>query len=687
MLLISLLPFFHSLFAQVPATIPVVIEQQLENLTENTADAEIEDDSWLQAMLHFMKEPINLNAAVENDLNVLKVLTPLQIQNFLSYRNLFGNFINVYELQAIPGWNVSMIRKIRPYISVQAVIPVIKSFKSRFHNGQKSVLLRMSEVLEKANGYERDSTKSFYAGSRQKIFFRYKFSNRNLLQYGVSGEKDPGEQFFKGSQKAGFDFYSAHFYAKDIGIIKTLALGDYSVNLGQGLIQWQSLAFKKSADGMNIKRQSEILEPYNSSGEINFNRGAGITLKKKNIETTLFFSDKKIDANLVSDTLNNEDFVSSLQTSGYHRTMSEASDKHIQRQVSFGANFSLTKNKFHLGINGIRYQFNLPIVKDANLYNKYAISGRGWGNYSLDYSFTYKNLHVFGEAAIDKKFDKAFLNGLLISVDRKIDMSFLYRHIANYESLYSSAFTENTLPTNEAGMYAGIVINPTDVWRIDAYVDLYKFPWVKYRVDAPSYGKDYFIQLTYKPDKKIEIYSRYKTDKKQINNNPDQLTLNPVIFIPRQSWRTQFSYKTDGPFTLRSRIEYLWFNNKSGKYVQLPGLSSAENGYLFYADLLYKPFLKHYSGNMRLQYFETGGYNSRMYAYEDDVLFSYSIPVFYDKGYRYYINFNYDLTKKISFWIRFAQSVYPAKTSIGTGLDEIPGNKKTEIKLQIMLSL
>ncbi len=126
------------------------------------------------------------------------------------------------------------------------------------------------------------------------------------------------------------------------------------------------------------------------------------------------------------------------------------------------------------------------------LYNKYALHGSNWGNYSIDYSYTFKNIHFFGEAASTEKFDKAFINGLLISTDVRVDMSFVYRKVSRgYQSLYSNAFTESTFPTNENGFYAGISINPTDVWRIDAYVDMYKFPWLKFRTDAPTAGNDY----------------------------------------------------------------------------------------------------------------------------------------------------------------------------------------------------
>ena len=673
--LLLLLCIFYSAKAQEKKVEPPpIIEQQLENLTENSDDVETEDDSYLQEMQHFIDDPVNLNNATESDLKQLKILTELQIQNLISYRKLFGNFINIYELQAVPAWNVSMIRKIRPYITVDDQLKLFTSISNRLKNGQNSILARVTQVLERSKGYLNDTTKSFYPGSPQKLFVRYKYSYKNLLQYGVTAEKDAGEQFFKGTQKSGFDFYSAHFFVRNAGIIKSLALGDFTVNLGQGLTQWMGLAFKKSSDVLNIKRQSDVLRPYNSAGEIFFHRGVGITLLKKFLEATAFVSYRKLDANFVVDTLNNEDFVSSLQTSGYHRTSSEVADKNVQRQLTFGGNFSFTKNKFHIGVNGVHYHFKYPINKSANAYNKYALSGNSWGNYSIDYSYTFKNMHFFGEAATTEKLDKAFINGLLISTDARVDLSFLYRKISKgYQSLYTNAFTESTFPTNENGFYAGISINPTDVWRIDAYADLYSFPWLRYRVDAPSAGNDYLLQVTYKPKKEIEIYSRYRSERKAINYNPDGLTLNPVVIKPKQSWRTQLSYKINSACTFRTRVEMLWYDKKG---------SAPEQGFLTYADIIYKPLQKPYSGNIRLQYFETDSYNSRMYAYENDVLYSFSIPVFYDKGYRYYLNLNYDVTRKWSVWFRLAQTIYPDKNSIGSGLDEIKGNKKIEIKMQ-----
>jgi hypothetical protein len=242
-----------------------------------------------------------------------------------------------------------------------------------------------------------------------------------------------------------------------------------------------------------------------------------------------------------------------------------------------------------------------------------------------------------------------------------------------YHALYSSAFTENSTPTNEKGMFAGISIRPTSFWRMDAYADLYKFQWLKYLTDAPSGGADYMVQATYKPNKQLELYVRYHTESKSKNYNPGLFFLTPVVDKPKQNVRTQVNYKISPEVTFRQRVEMVWYNKKG---------QDAQNGFLAFADILYKPALKRYSTGLRLQYFETDGYDSRLYAYENDVLYSYSIPVFYDKGFRYYLNFNCDLNKQITIWLRWAQSIYRDKTVIGSGLDAIPGNKKTEIKLQ-----
>ena len=91
----------------------------------------------------------------------------------------------------------------------------------------------------------------------------------------------------------GFDFYSFHFFLRRTGIIKALAIGDFTVSLGQGLIQWQTISFTKSSQTLYIKRESSCLNPYRSAGEFNFHRGIGISLQKGKWQTSLFISSPK----------------------------------------------------------------------------------------------------------------------------------------------------------------------------------------------------------------------------------------------------------------------------------------------------------------------------------------------------------------------------------------------------------
>ncbi len=663
---------FHAAFS-FSQEIPPSSEQQLENLAD-VAETETEDDAWLLQLEHFRKHPLNLNTADADELKELRVLTALQIANLISYRQLLGPLISMYELQAVPYWDPDIIRKLLPFCTVSTPISLEETMSQRFKGGEHSLLFRVSQVLERSKGFDPATQGTRYQGSPQRIFFRCRYNYKNLLQWGLTGDKDAGEHFLKGVQNKGFDFYSFHFFARKIGSIQSLALGDFTVNMGQGLIHWQGLSFKKSAEVMGVKRQAAVLQPYNSAGEFYFHRGAGITIRKGRAEATAFASLRKLSGNLVVDTIDHENFISSFLNSGLHRTSYENADRNTVTQIAFGGNIAYRSNRWHIGVNGIHYSFSLPVRKKAEPYNLYAISGKNWYNMSIDYSYTYKNLHFFGEAAADKNSSKAFINGVLISVDPRVDISFVQRTIASaYQAVYGNAFTENTYPTNETGFYTGISIRPVNRWRLDAYADIFRFPWLKFSTDAASYGTGFLVQLTYSPNKQIELYTRYRNETKEANQPANTGPVNYLVRLPRQNWRTHLVYKINTAITLRNRVELLWYDRNG---------ANSENGFLAYVDFLYKPLLKPVSAILRLQYFETDDYNSRIYAYENDVLYSYSIPSFFNKGYRYYLVLNYDLGKSLSLWLRLSQTIYPQGATIGSGLDEIQGNKKTEIKCQ-----
>ncbi|MCU7551054.1 helix-hairpin-helix domain-containing protein [Chitinophagaceae bacterium LB-8] len=654
--------------------LPSGTQQQLENLAELTENETV-DDILLQELESYKKRPLNLNEAEADELHVFPFLSALQIQNFLAYRKSLGGFIDIYELQSIPGWDISTIRKMQPFITIRKPVTFSASIKPRLKGGAHFLLLRSSRILENSDDYDT-SRSAHYLGNPNYLLLRYQYKYNNLLQYGFTAENDAGEQFFKGAQSKGFDFYSAHLFTRNVGIFKAIALGDFSVNLGQGLVQWQSISFMKGAEAASIKKQAPVLKHYTSAGEFYFNRGVGLTIQKWNTEATLFGSVRKLDANIVKDSISGSEAVSSFISSGMHRSSSEIMDKASVEQHSIGGNLSWKVRSFHIGFNAVAHNFSSPVEKRDDPYNLFALKGSSAMNMSTDYSFTYRNFHFFGEAAADENFYKAILSGLLASLHSKVDLSVLHRHYEkDYVTVYGKAFSESTMPTNESGLYLGIRLRPTVNLTINAYSDVYKFAWLKYRVDAPSTGRDYMIQVTYQPNKQMELYTRYRNERKYINNTAAETELNEVIPKLRQQWRVHMSCVLASQLTWQNRMDVVWYDKGGNK---------EEEGFLFFTGLNYKP-LKKLSANGRILFFETSGFYSRIYAYENDVSYSFTTPFYNGNGLRYYVNLNYDVLKHLSVWLKIARTSYQNNLSIDASDSGTNAMAKTEIRLQAAL--
>lgn len=657
-----------------------ITAQKLENETAVADDVEPEDDGHDQLLEYHMRHRININTAEPEWLGYVLGLNMLEVQSFREYRKWLGPFADIMELQSIPGWGTETVRRILPFVKLgedQQMVPV---FRERIAKGEHAFLLRTGRVLEKSKGFmKNDSGLTPFAGDRQRLMLRYTYRFRNLLQWGITAEKDPGEPLIKRGYRKGFDFYSAHLAIRDFRFIRAMVLGDYHINFGQGLVHWQSMAFKKSAETIQALRQGQALRPYNGTDENRFHRGAGIALGKKQWSLLLFLAIDKTDGNLVADTgsLFNK-VVSSFQTSGLHRTVSEIDDKDALRQKSMGGQIGYRQGRFKFSFNGIRYQFSNEIRKENEPHNLYAISGKNWFNYSIEYGFTYKNLYLFGEAALDKKKHHALIQGILASLHPSLDFSLVYRNLSPaYRAIQSNAFTENAEAQNENGIYAGFAYKPRPGWRLDAYIDVYQFPWVTYRTDRPATGFNELIQVSFKPNKKLDMYLRYQNEVKALNETPADVNLNVPVSVSRRNLRWQCAFHPDARLAIRNRIELNWFEKGSLK----------EQGFQAYIDFIYKDFKKPYSISFRIVWFQTDGYNSRVYGYEQDVLYYYAISALFDSGSRAYILFHYNIHKKWQVWTKVSASLYTDNQSVGSGLSEIFHSRRTELRFQVQYRL
>ncbi len=639
---------------------PEATRQQIESLGEN--GGETGDDQLAQELDYLRRHPLNLNTADADALRATGLLSEMQAEQLLIYRKRLGELLSIYELQAVPGWNPETIRRLLPFIRVGALLTVKAEAGKRLKDGEGQLLTRIA--LDRQPGADAPD----FSGSPYRLLLRYTYRHKQNLQYGLTAEKDPGEGFFRGTQRTGFDFYSLHFFARDIGPFRAVALGDFTVNLGQGLLHWQRLSFRKSAELTAVKRQSPVLRPYHSTGEYNFLRGAAVTIGRGKWEGSFFVSGRKLDAGLITDTLNGQTWVRSVQTSGYHRTESELSTRGRLGLFSYGGNIRRKGRNWLAGLNWSGHQFSLPLAPGYEPYQFYSFTGKNWMNAGADYSYTWRNIHLFGEIAADYKKNPAFLQGLLMSLDSKADLSFLYRHIAPaYQTVFGSAFTENTMPENETGLFAGFSLRPVQGWRLDMYADVFRFPWIRYRADAPGWGNDYMLQVRHQPGRTTELVTRFRTGVKTRNSSIADYGSGQTV-LRKTSWRFEISNRYSPGLSGRTRAEYC----------RISGEGLPESGFLFFTDIQYKPVFLPFSAGLRLQFNETDGYESRIYTFENDVLYSHGSQVSYGKNFRYYINIQIDIGKNVACWLRWAQTL--VRSGWGAEAYERSGNQ--EIKLQ-----
>jgi hypothetical protein len=662
-----------------------IYQQQLEQQAAQEG-SETEDDAYWQHLELRRKHRLNLNRADREALRELSLLTDWQIDNLMQYRQLLGRLLSIYELQAIPGWDLETIRNVLPFVTVRDESAIPPGWRNWFVKGENRLLFRFAQVLEKAKGFLASDSGSHYPGSPLKVLFRYRYQYRDQLQYGITGDKDAGEQFFAGKQRYGFDFYSFHFFVRRLGFINAFALGDFIINLGQGLVHWQGQAFKKSAAVLSIKRQSPVLKPYSAAGEFNFHRGAAISVQQKNLHSTIFASFRKWTAAVQEDEEGNQ-YINSVQFSGYHRSGTEQRNRNSLNVFAAGACLQLRGMRGQISFNSIYHSFSIPFRASGDAYDLYALKGKNWFNSSIDYSYTYANFHVYGEMGVDKNFNAAMIHGLLVSAGAVVDLSLVYRRISPaYQAMTGNAFTENTQPVNENGIYGGISVRPAYGWRIDAYADFFRFPWLKFQVDAPSDGCDYLLQVTFTPNKQTEIYSRFRVEEKGMNLSGSGAALPAIGQVMKKNWRSQVSFQPAKQISLANRVEILWYTARN--------TAIKKTGFLFFQDFQYAPVNRPWKAALRLQYFESDDYDTRLYAYENSVMYNFSLPAFFNKGVRWYATVQYKLS--ISNVIKgpvsciaglnISRSSYAAGTEIGSGQDLLPGSDKTEWKLQAIFS-
>jgi DNA uptake protein and related DNA-binding proteins len=635
----------------------------VQEIAEST-DNEQNINSLYERLSDIHEHPFNINQISKEQLEQLPFLSDAQIENILAYLYVSGPMKSIYELNLVKDLDLETIKRLLPFVYLgqpEKRIEVI-DWKRLFQKGNSRVYLRFDSNLNRKAGYQlaHDSTDiNRYLGSPPYSFVKYDFNAGSKLQMGFLVEKDAGERIRDG-------FYSFHVLLKDIGWIRRLALGYYKLSFGQGLVMNTNFALSKSIIATNIGARAEGVSRHYSTDEINYLQGAAMSYELGRNQITAFASIKKAAATL------NDSVLTSLKSDSYFNTENDLKQRNAFIMSLLGANWQRRFGCLTVGATALHYFFDKPVIPESRRDNFFDFRGKENSNFSFDYQCRVGRLSFLGETAISGNGSLATLNGVQIRASSKFSASILQRSYSkSYHAYYGASFAESSRTQNEQGVYWGAEWHPGNKWFLKGYADLFRFPWLKYGVSQPSSGFDGMLQVGYSIGDNLLMNLRYRYKEKE-KDIPGEAILYQTERYATQRLHWQCEYSADKTLKLQTTID-------CNRYKEEFGVSGG--GFAISQSISKKWGRLPLTSDVQLMIFDTDGYETAVYAYEKSVLYAFSFPSFYGKGYRWMANLRYELSSQLSCWMKFAQTVYRDREVIGSGLEAISGNGKNDIYL------
>jgi len=633
------------------------------------------------ALTQLYANPIDLNTATRDELEATYLLSERQLTSLATYRADFGDLLSIYELQAVPNFDLATIRRLLPFITVAGSRGLLGALPTPTDN---YLIARYERVLEEQKGFseatpdKKGNLPTRYVGDASQWYLRYRYSRPRAFSFGLTLEKDPGERidWQPESRRYGADYVSFHAQLQNRGRWKSILLGDYQLQVGQGLVLSAGFVLGKSAETVQTVRRPTLgARPYTSLTEVGYFRGIVATYAlNRRLTMTLLASRIRRDAN--GDSSGIGLVATSLQTSGLHRTQSERDDQGSLMETNLGAHLLYqNRHQLQLGLTLLSTTYDLFFQKRSQAYNAYEFTGTHNLVVGVHGGYIWRNWNLFAELArssgsVTNSGGIGLVGGALVSLTKKLDMAVVVRHYdRNFHSFYGNAFSEGSRNINEEGAYLGLKYTIYRKLTVGGFVDYFNFPWLKYLVDKSSNGFDYLLQVRYTPNRQTTFYGVYHEEHKQKNLTVDKRK--DVVGTTRRSYALNAEYTLVRGLSLRSRIQWGSF-----AYAGQP----TSNGFTLAQDATWDYRRVSLSGRIAL--FGTDDYDSRQYVYERDVLYAFSFPAYFNYGVRHYLLAQYNLSRHLDIWVRWARTNYTNQTTVGSDLDQISAPHKTEVKLQ-----
>ena len=568
-------------------------------------------------------------------LNLLQ-MTDYQYYHLLRYIDQFGPLVTIYELAAVEGFSQKEVMRWAPYLVVEPPKPEGSSWKGFFKRSKNQLIIRSGRILEAQQKEDQ--------GSPDKLAFKYSFETLNRFSWAFSGEKDPGEKLFRGEQKQGFDFYSGHLQVKNWGLLKKLILGDYRLEMGQGLVLGSSYL---QGSGMGVRKTGSTLRATAAMNEVPLIRGVALELGNYRCWGTLFGGERH----------NAEGFMGYLA----------------------GAELYWQTRLLRVGARWIYAWYQPPITTAGRWYQHFYFQGEEIWNGSVDYRILLRKSTLFGELAISQGGGVGMIQGAIIPLHPLFKSLIMVRHYGSrFHSIAGNGFSQNSVLQNEQGIYwaSQIVVGRSMEWEL--FADLFRINWLKYQLDKPEPQLHLGVLVKWQLARYhwLTVQYRYKTK----SRNRKTGFYNEIYTKYTHRLRVIAQLEPYTFLSLKTECSFSWIGD------QIPQESSnpVTRGVLVYQDLKLKWEAIKMEWTGRVAYFDTDSYEDRLYAYENDLSYYFTIQSYYNKGFRCYLIWKYQW-KAFRFQFRISRTIFDDKEVITIGLDQVKGNHKTEVKGQMII--
>jgi hypothetical protein len=643
-LIALLLLLFNTSFSQTENNNDLV-----SNIAEELATEDNDPDAasqYLENLTDLIENPVKINLIDENDLSRLFFLSDFQVKSLADYIRRTGNVVSVYEIASIPGFDQHTVEMMSPFISLK-----VNNTVSYDSSSAKSTLLT-NFILKPG---EKDTS---YLGSPLKILAKYRIA-AGRFSAGLTTEKDAGEKFFTGSPLHP-EFLSAYTSYSGKGVIRNIILGDFSLRFGAGtsINTAMRTGIQLTAPGFMTIRDN--LRPYTSTDENNFFRGVAADLAVKNTEVILFYSRNRIDATPV---LSSDSVVSSIMSiykSGLHNTSSLLLRKDLLTETVYGMSLSCNFRFMRVGANWSETLLSIPLQKNADDPESFHdFEGSKNQLLSINYNTVSGRILIYGEMTVNNFRNSAFVNGATLKPSDRLSVNVLWREYSyGFTSFNGKGPGNSSSSSNERGITGNFCLEAAKHLFISAGYDVTHYPWLKYRCNFPSISRKGGIVIRYLPSEKLSCEFSYDYRYSMINNQKAS-GIAGIEGLESRTFKWLFRYTTDENSAFTTRINF--------KAVY----PSGSRGMLLLQDVYYRFGRVPVTLWFRYCLFSTDSWDSRLYEYENDLLYSFSIPALSGDGSRSYLMVKLDLGRIGEIRIKYGLTEITEKSRIESFNDEL----------------